>query len=104
MLALLSALLYAVYMTLLKVRIGSESRINMQFFFGCVGLINIFLSFPVGALLHFIDVERFEFPGSKREIAFILINVREVTLPHSSTMSHFLSRWLSPYQVTSSML
>lgn len=34
MLALLSAFCYAVYVILLKVRIGDEERIDMQLFFG----------------------------------------------------------------------
>jgi solute carrier family 35 protein F5 len=34
MLALLSAFCYALYVILLKVRIGQEERVNMQLFFG----------------------------------------------------------------------
>lgn len=34
MLALLSAFCYAIYVILLKVRIGDEERIDMQLFFG----------------------------------------------------------------------
>jgi len=37
-LALLSALFYAMYVILLKVRIKAEYRIDMQLFFGFVGL------------------------------------------------------------------
>lgn len=36
MLALLSAVCYAVYVILLKVKIGDEERVDMQLFFGCV--------------------------------------------------------------------
>ncbi|XP_006454427.1 hypothetical protein AGABI2DRAFT_61007, partial [Agaricus bisporus var. bisporus H97] len=42
-LALVSALFYASYVILLKVRIENEERINMQLFFGFVGLFNIML-------------------------------------------------------------
>jgi len=90
MLALLSALLSSIYMILLKVHIGSESRINMQFLFGCVGLINLVFNWPFGVLLHFIGMERFELPGSKRAVSDILINVRRyVTSLAIHTSLHF---------------
>ncbi|KAJ6610110.1 hypothetical protein B0H10DRAFT_2062145, partial [Mycena sp. CBHHK59/15] len=44
-LALISAIFYALYVILLKVRIRSESRVDMQLFFGFVGLFNV-LSLP----------------------------------------------------------
>ena len=74
-LALLSALFYAFYVTLLKVRIRSESRIDMQLFFGFVGLFNILACWPIGVLLHFTGAERFEMPGSRRAVAGLLVNV-----------------------------
>jgi solute carrier family 35 protein F5 len=74
-LALLSALFYAFYVTLLKVRIRSESRIDMQLFFGFVGLFNIIACWPIGVLLHFTGAERFEMPGSRRAVAGLLVNV-----------------------------
>ena len=43
-LALLSALFYATYVTLLKVRVREESRVDMQLFFGFVGLFNVLFS------------------------------------------------------------
>jgi len=74
-LALFSALFYALYVTLLKVRIRSESRIDMQLFFGFVGLFNILACWPIGVILHFTGVERFERPGSGRAVAGLLVNV-----------------------------
>jgi len=74
-LALLSALVYAVYVILLKVRIRSESRIDMQLFFGFVGLFNILACWPIGVILHFVGVERFEPPSSGRVVAGLLVNV-----------------------------
>jgi solute carrier family 35, member F5 len=74
-LALLSAFVYAMYVTFLKVRVRAESRVDMQLFFGFVGLFNIFACLPVGILLHIIHVERLIIPSSKRVIAGILVNV-----------------------------
>ncbi|KAI9457732.1 hypothetical protein F5148DRAFT_1221968 [Russula earlei] len=74
-LALLSALMYAVYVILLKVRIRSESRIDMQLFFGFVGLFNILACWPIGVIFHFIGVERFEPPTSSRAVAGLLVNM-----------------------------
>lgn len=74
-LALLSALFYAVYVILLKVRIRSESRIDMQLFFGFVGLFSIVTLWPIGLLLHFTGVEKIELPTSRRVLLGLLVNV-----------------------------
>lgn len=74
-LALLSALFYAVYVILLKVQIRSESRIDMQLFFGFVGLFNIIGCWPIGVLLHLTGVEKVELPSSGRVIVGLLVNV-----------------------------
>jgi solute carrier family 35, member F5 len=75
LLALLSALFYATYVTLLKVRVREESRVDMQLFFGFVGLFNVLFFWPIGVILHFAQVERFELPVSSRVMVAILINV-----------------------------
>lgn len=75
-LALLSALFYALYVTLLKVGVREESRVDMQLFFGFVGLFNVIFSWPIGVLLHIARVERFELPISNKAMVAILINVR----------------------------
>jgi len=80
-LALLSALFYAIYVILLKVRIRSESRIDMQLFFGFVGLFNILACWPIGVVLHFTGVERFELPTTGRAVAGLLVNVSFHQLP-----------------------
>ena len=74
-LALLSALFYALYVTLLKVRIRSESRIDMQLFFGFVGLFNILACWPIGVVLHLTGAEAFELPSTGKAVAALLINV-----------------------------
>ncbi|GJN89121.1 hypothetical protein Rhopal_002095-T1 [Rhodotorula paludigena] len=73
-LALLSALAYAAYVLLLKVRIRNEARISMTLFFGFVGLFNILLIWPVGLFLDRIGVEPFEFPRGKTLWASLLVN------------------------------
>ncbi|KAF7311000.1 hypothetical protein HMN09_00643400 [Mycena chlorophos] len=73
-LAIVSAIFYACYVILLKVRIRTESRINMQLFFGYVGLFNILLYWPIGILLHIFGLEHFELP-SRRAAAALLINM-----------------------------
>ncbi|KAL0951043.1 hypothetical protein HGRIS_007783 [Hohenbuehelia grisea] len=74
-LALLSAAFYALYVILLKVRIKSESRINMQLFFGFVGLFNMLAGWPVAILLHYTGLEPLEMPSSGKVYAAIFINM-----------------------------
>ncbi|KAF9068114.1 hypothetical protein BDP27DRAFT_1327961 [Rhodocollybia butyracea] len=75
LLALFSAAFYAFYVILLKVRIRSESRIDMQLFFGFVGLFNIISCWPMGVILHFTGIEPFELPSTRKAIAALLINM-----------------------------
>lgn len=74
-LSLISSVFYASYTTLLKVRIGSESRIDMQLFFGFVGLYNILLCWVPGLILHVSGIETFELPDTRPTIVAILINM-----------------------------
>lgn len=80
LLALISALFYALYVTLLKVRIKDESRIDMQLFFGFVGLFNVLSCWPLGIVVHFLGVEPFELPSTSRTWIVVGINVRS-TVP-----------------------
>lgn len=104
-LALLSALFYGAYVILLKARIRSESRIDMQLFFGFVGLFNVIVCWPIGVILHFTGLERFELPTSGGVVVGLLVNVSFINLhpsvaPHKHTRS---CRWLSHSPVTISM-
>jgi len=74
-LALFSALFYALYVILLKVHIKDESRIDMQLFFGFVGLFSIFGTWPIGVILHFTGVERFELPRAPQTVIALLVNM-----------------------------
>ncbi|KAJ7492512.1 hypothetical protein FB451DRAFT_1218604 [Mycena latifolia] len=73
-LALISAVFYALYVILLKVRMRSESRVDMQLFFGFVGLFNILACWPIGIFLHLIGAETFELP-QRAAIAALVINM-----------------------------
>lgn len=79
-LALISAMFYALYVILLKIRIREESRIDMQLFFGFVGLVDVLFIWPVGFVLHYTGVERFQIPTSKGAVIAILINVSSLYL------------------------
>ena len=79
-LALISALFYALYVTLLKVRIRSESRIDMQLFFGFVGLYNILICWVVGVILHWSGIETFELPNTGTAVGAVLFNVSKSLL------------------------
>lgn len=74
LLALGSALLYGVYSTLLKVKVGQESNLDSKLFLGFVGLFNIVVLWPLLILLHYWGVETFELPGSFKIWALLLIN------------------------------
>lgn len=91
-LALGSALFYALYVTLLKARIKSESRIDMQLFFGFVGLVNILACWPIGLVLHLTGFEVLELPPSRKAWQAILINVGYPFLftEHNSLNTHWL--------------
>lgn len=75
-LALFSALFYALYVVFLKVRIGAEERVDMQLFFGFIGLFTLALYWPFGLALHAAGLERLSLPHGRREIASVLVNVR----------------------------
>ena len=53
----------------------------MQLFFGFVGLFNIVVCWPIGIILHFTGVERFEVPGTSRVVVGLLVNVSSVFFP-----------------------
>jgi solute carrier family 35 protein F5 len=73
--ALLSAVFYALYVILLKVRIKSESRIDMQLFFGFVGLYNVLLCSPFIVILHMTRMEQFGLPSSGYQTSLVLANM-----------------------------
>lgn len=74
LLALLGALFYGVYSTLLKLKVKNEDRINMNIFFGFVGLFTMLFLWPSLVLLHYLGWETFEWPQGKTVISIITIN------------------------------
>ena len=72
--AAFSAVMYGVYTVVLKRQVGDESRVNMQLFFGLVGVFNMFLLWPGFVLLHLTGVEPFALPDTRRVWMIILIN------------------------------
>lgn len=74
-LALLSAAFYALYLSLLKVRIKDESRVDMQLFFGFVGLFNIIGCWPLGLVLHLTGIEEFVWPSGWKAWSGVIVNM-----------------------------
>merc|ERR1712224_1129238 len=61
-LALVSALIYGVYVTIIKYRIHDESAVNMPLFFGLLGMINFLSLWPFLILLDVMEWEHFVWP------------------------------------------
>ncbi|KAG0765565.1 hypothetical protein G6F57_003999 [Rhizopus arrhizus] len=61
-LALSGAIFYGCYTIFLKLKIGSEDRIDMPLFFGFVGAFNILLLWPAIPILDYFGIETFEIP------------------------------------------
>ncbi len=55
--AFFSAIIYGVYVTVMKRKVGNEERVNMPLFFGLVGLFNVLLLWPVFFVLHYTGIE-----------------------------------------------
>lgn len=55
--ALISAVIYSIYVTVMKRRVGDEEKVNMQLFFGLVGFFNLLFLWPVFFILHWTGLE-----------------------------------------------
>ncbi|KAK9455191.1 hypothetical protein V1511DRAFT_459533 [Dipodascopsis uninucleata] len=84
LMSLTSAAIYGLYTSVLKFKIGDESRVNMQIFLGFVGVWNMILLWPILVILHFTGAERFELPPSNF-VWFIII---------ANAISTFISDYL----------
>ena len=80
-LAFFSALLYGVYASVMKKKLGDESRVNMLLFFGMVGLCNVVTMLPGFPILHAIGIETFQLPPTKRIWLIIVVSVRPLSSP-----------------------
>ena len=76
-LALSSALMSALYATLMKLRAHDESRIDMPLFFGFVGLFNLLFCWPFGLVVHWLGLERLEWPRTEMEVLRVIACVRD---------------------------
>lgn len=56
--ALLSAIIYGLYITIMKMRVGNEDRVDMQLFFGLAGVFNVVFLWPVFFVLDWMDIEK----------------------------------------------
>ncbi|KAI1503569.1 hypothetical protein F5X99DRAFT_374783 [Biscogniauxia marginata] len=72
--ALFSAVVYGIYVVVMKIRVGSEDRVNMSLFFGLVGIFNLVLLWPLFPILHFTGIEPFEMPPDGRIWFIIMLN------------------------------
>ncbi|XP_060786130.1 solute carrier family 35 member F5-like isoform X3 [Neoarius graeffei] len=94
--SLLGAILYAVYIVLLKRKVDREEKLDIPLFFGFVGLFSLLLLWPGFVLLHYSGLELFEMPN-RMVIGYILINGLIGTV-----LSEFL--WLWGCFLTSSLI
>ncbi|KAL7945584.1 hypothetical protein V8C42DRAFT_323574 [Trichoderma barbatum] len=72
--AFLSAVIYGIYVTVMKRRVGDEDRVNMQLFFGLVGVFNLALLWPLFFILHWTGIEPFELPPTSQVWIIIIVN------------------------------
>ncbi|OTB06179.1 hypothetical protein M426DRAFT_319248 [Hypoxylon sp. CI-4A] len=72
--AFFSAVVYGLYVVVMKVRIGNEERVNMPLFFGLVGVFNILILWPLFFILHFTGIEPFELPPNGKVWFIIMLN------------------------------
>ncbi|KXH28109.1 hypothetical protein CSIM01_09042 [Colletotrichum simmondsii] len=74
LMAFVSAIIYGLYVTVMKRRGGNEDRVNMPLFFGLVGLFNLVFLWPVFFILHFTGMEPFSFPPTAKIWAIVIGN------------------------------
>lgn len=74
LLALGGALLYGVYTTLLKVKVGDETRLDVKLFLGFVGLFNLIALWPFLILLDISGIEGFGLPSSSWVWTLLVLN------------------------------
>ena len=57
LMAFLSAVVYGMYVTVMKRRVGNEDKVDMKLFFGMVGVWNLLLLWPIFFILHWTGIE-----------------------------------------------
>ncbi|XP_070813137.1 solute carrier family 35 member F5 isoform X3 [Pituophis catenifer annectens] len=94
--SVMGAMLYAIYIVMIKRKVDREDKLDIPMFFGFVGLFNLLLLWPGFFLLHYTGFEVFEFPN-KLTLMCIVINGLVGTV-----LSEFL--WLWGCFLTSSLI
>lgn len=97
--AFFSAIIYGVYVTVMKRRVGNEDRVDMPLFFGLVGLFNILLFWPGFIILHFTGIETVSLflvhsvSGGFRDATNLMISFRTVrATTHKHDLDHYRSQ------------
>lgn len=55
--AFVSAVVYGMYVTVMKRRVGNEDKVDMRLFFGLVGVFNLAFLWPLFFILHWTNIE-----------------------------------------------
>lgn len=79
--ALISAVIYGLYVTVMKVRVGDEDRVSMPLFFGLVGIFNVLLLWPIFFILHFTGIETVSHPCREFFFFEFFFWLHRLTLP-----------------------
>lgn len=82
--AFFSAIIYGVYVTVMKRRVGNEERVNMPLFFGLVGLFNVLFLWPGFFILHYTGIEPFELPPTASVWTIIAVSSRSACVRTTS--------------------
>ncbi|KAJ6438334.1 thiamine-repressible mitochondrial transport protein THI74 [Purpureocillium lavendulum] len=72
--AFFSAVIYGMYVTVMKRRVGNEDKVDMRLFFGLVGVFNLVFLWPLFFILHWTGLEPLEMPPSGQVWVIIIVN------------------------------
>ncbi|KAG6147682.1 hypothetical protein E4U28_006370 [Claviceps purpurea] len=72
--AFFSAIMYGLYVTVMKRRVGNEDKVDMRLFFGLVGTFNLLLLWPLFFILDWTSIEPFEMPPTAAVVTVIVVN------------------------------
>lgn len=73
--AFASAVVYGIYVVVMKKKVGNEDRVNMPLFFGLVGFFNLVFLWPGLFILHFTGVESFALPPTGKVWMIVLVSI-----------------------------
>lgn len=72
-LAFFSAVMYGIYTSVLKKKVGNEERVSIPLFFGFVGIFNMITLLPGLVAFHMVGIEKFQLPPSRRILVIVLV-------------------------------